>query len=46
MDKELQELKENIKALINKYDINDFDVEIFKLYDKKTIFFNVNGEWK
>ena len=46
MDKELQELKEKIKEIVNKYDIRDFNVEIFKLYDKKTIILNVDGEWK
>lgn len=42
MDKELEEIKEKIKAYVNKHDLNEFDVKIMKLYDEKIVFIKVD----
>lgn len=37
MNKDIEELKEQIETFINKYNISEFKVNIYKLYDKKVI---------
>lgn len=37
MEEEIEKLKEEIKEFVNKYDINDFRVDIFKLYKEKIV---------
>lgn len=44
MDKDFQILKEQIQDFVNKYDLNGFNVEIFKLYKKKIIFLDIEGD--
>lgn len=37
MENKLEELKKIIKEFVNEYDINEFKVDIFKLYKEKII---------
>lgn len=37
MEEEFKKIKEEIKDFVNKYDINEFKVDIFKLYKEKII---------
>lgn len=37
MEEEFKKLKEEIQEFVNKYDINEFKVDIFKLYKEKII---------
>ena len=37
MENKLEELKRIIKKFVNEYDINEFKVDIFKLYKEKII---------
>ena len=46
MENELKEIKEEIKDFVNKYDINEFRVDIFKLYKEKIINIRVDKNVK
>ena len=46
MEEEIEKLKEEIKEFVNKYDINDFRVDIFKLYKEKIINIKVDKNVK
>ena len=46
MEEEIEKLKEEIKGFVNKYDINDFRVDIFKLYKEKIINIKVDKNVK
>lgn len=37
MENKLEELEKIIKEFVNEYDINEFKVDIFKLYKEKII---------
>ena len=37
MEEEFKKLKEEIQEFVNKYDINEFKVDIFKLYKEKIV---------
>ncbi len=37
MEEEFKKIKEEIKDFVNKYDINEFKVDIFKLYKEKIV---------
>lgn len=37
MEEEFKKIKEEIKDFVNKYDINEFKVDIFKLYKGKIV---------
>jgi len=37
MEEEFKKIKEEIKDFVNKYDISEFRVDIFKLYKEKII---------
>ena len=37
MENKLEELKKIIKEFVNEYDINEFKVDIFKLYKEKIV---------
>lgn len=46
MEEEIEKLKEEIKEFVNKYDINDFRVDIFKLYKEKIVNIKVDKNVK
>ena len=46
MENELKKLKEEIKKFVNEYDINEFKVDIFKLYKEKIINIRVDKNVK
>lgn len=46
MENELKEIKEEIKDFVNKYDINEFRVDIFKLYKEKIVNIKVDKNVK
>ena len=37
MEEEIEKLKEKIQEFVNEYDINEFKVDIFKLYKGKIV---------
>lgn len=41
MDKELFEIQEKIKEYVNKHDVNEFNVYIMKLWNKKNVVLKV-----
>jgi len=41
-DKELEEIRLKIKDYVNKYDVKEFKVEIFKLWQEKTVSIKVD----
>lgn len=46
MEEEFKKIKEEIQEFINKYDINEFKVDIFKLYKEKIINIRVDKNVK
>ena len=42
MEEEFKKIKEEIKEFVNKYDINEFKVDIFKLYKGKIVTIKVD----
>ena len=46
MENKLEELKKIIKEFVNEYDINEFKVDIFKLYKEKIINIKVDKNVK
>lgn len=46
MENKLEELKKIIKEFVNEYDINEFKVDIFKLYKEKIINIRVDKNVK
>lgn len=46
MENKLEELEKIIKEFVNEYDINEFRVDIFKLYKEKIINIRVDKNVK
>lgn len=46
MENKLKELEKIIKEFVNQYDINEFKVDIFKLYKEKIINIRVDKNVK
>jgi len=46
MENKLEELKKIIKEFVNEYDINEFRVDIFKLYKEKIVNIRVDKNVK
>lgn len=46
MENKLEELEKIIKEFVNEYDINEFKVDIFKLYKEKIINIRVDKNVK
>jgi len=46
MENKLEELEKIIKEFVNEYDINEFKVDIFKLYKEKIIKIRVDKNVK